>query len=459
MGEDGRSRRVTLGDVAKGVVRAVPELLQLDKGGLLRLATLRPKSRQSIGRVLEHWARRAPDRVALRFEDQAWTYRELNAWVNRLAATLAALGVGSGDTVGVLMKNRPELLVAVAAAVKLGAIAGLLNHHQRQAALAHSIGLLKTRVLIVSAECQDALETTDYTPDKQPGTTFLWHGGDDATPAPAGWRDLADAIRHRSPNDPASTRQVRAEQPCYYVFTSGTTGLPKASVMTHYRWLSSLGLIGSPSSARRSRSSRIGRSRCSRSSCCSSCSSSSSRARQSAHAVLSLVKRLRADCDEDADASEDPAQLLRACSRTAAAVDRAQKPIASRRRGSRHDQRLRVRSETGFELHAEVRVPSHDRGALERLCRYMARPPIAEDRLVRREDGRVELRLKRAWKGDVRALVFEPVNLIARLAALIPLPYQHARKLFGAFAARHPLRDRVPASSASCPAPASSSSR
>ena len=244
MGEDGRSRRVTLGDVAKGVVRAVPELLQLDKGGLLRLATLRPKSRQSIGRVLEHWARRAPDRVALRFEDQAWTYRELNAWVNRLAATLAALGVGSGDTVGVLMKNRPELLVAVAAAVKLGAIAGLLNHHQRQAALAHSIGLLKTRVLIVSAECQDALETTDYTPDKQPGTTFLWHGGDDATPAPAGWRDLADAIRHRSPNDPASTRQVRAEQPCYYVFTSGTTGLPKASVMTHYRWLSSLGLIG-----------------------------------------------------------------------------------------------------------------------------------------------------------------------------------------------------------------------
>jgi hypothetical protein len=73
----------------------------------------------------------------------------------------------------------------------------------------------------------------------------------------------------------------------------------------------------------------------------------------------------------------------------------------------------------------------------------MARPPIAEDRLVRREDGRVELRLKRAWKSGVRALIFEPVNLIARLAALIPLPYQHARKFFGVFAARHPLRERV----------------
>ncbi len=142
------------------------------------------------------------------------------------------------------MENRPELLVAVAAAAKLGAIAGLLNHHQREATLAHSLGLLKTRVLIVSAECRDALTSADYTPETQAETTFLWHGGDDASPAPPGWRDLADAARHRSPTDPASTRQVRAEQPCYYVFTSGTTGLPKASVMTHYRWLSSLALIG-----------------------------------------------------------------------------------------------------------------------------------------------------------------------------------------------------------------------
>jgi len=159
--------------------------------------------------------------------------------------------------------------------------------------------------------------------------------------------------------------------------------------------------------------------------------------------VLSYLKRLRPASDEDADESEDPAQLLLACSRTAAAADTASKPTASPRRRSRPRQRLCVRSETGFELHAEVRVPSHGRGALERLCRSMARPPIAEDRLVRREDGRVELRLKRAWKGGVRALVFEPVNLIARLAALIPLPYQHARKFFGVFAARHPLRDRV----------------
>ena len=59
---------------------------------------------------------------------------------------------------------------------------------------------------------------------------------------------------------------------------------------------------------------------------------------------------------------------------------------------------------------------------LEKLCRYIARPPVPEQRLSLLPDGRYEWRLKRTWKGGVRALVYEPLDLIARLAALIPLP-------------------------------------
>ncbi|TNF25958.1 MAG: long-chain-acyl-CoA synthetase [Deltaproteobacteria bacterium] len=239
-----RGRRVTVGDVARGALRAMPELLRLDKAGLLRLATLRPTSHESIGRVVERWARRTPDRVALRFEDQAWTYAELNAWANRVAGALRNHGVRFGDTVGVLMDNRPELLVAVLATVKLGAVAGLLNPHQRERTLAHSVGLLKTRVLVVTAECRDALESTDYVPARQPEMVFLWHGGDADAPPPEGWHGLATESAACSPADPPSTRRVRADQPCYYIFTSGTTGLPKASVMSHYRWLSAMGAIG-----------------------------------------------------------------------------------------------------------------------------------------------------------------------------------------------------------------------
>jgi fatty-acyl-CoA synthase len=237
-------KKVGLRDVARGLLRAVPEMAKVNKTGLLRFATLKPNSQQSIGRVIEHWARWSPQRVALRFEDRQWTYAEFNGWVNRLAATLAVHGVGSGDTVAILMENRPEALACVAAAVKLGAIAGMLNHNQRGEVLAHSIQLVKPRILVLSAECREALESTDFTPQASPGMVYLWHGGDAREAAPEGWLDLARESGRRSSTNPASTRAVSANQPCYYIFTSGTTGLPKASVMTHYRWLSSMGGLG-----------------------------------------------------------------------------------------------------------------------------------------------------------------------------------------------------------------------
>jgi hypothetical protein len=61
----------------------------------------------------------------------------------------------------------------------------------------------------------------------------------------------------------------------------------------------------------------------------------------------------------------------------------------------------------GFDLHANVWVPANDRAGLERLCRYVLRPPFAQERLRLRGDGRVALELKRAWHDGTRELVFE----------------------------------------------------
>lgn len=239
------NKKVGITDVVRGALRAAPEFAAVNPVSLLRFATLRPTSKQSIGRIIEHWARWSPRRVALRFEDKSWTYAEFNAWVNRIAATFEAHGVKSGDTVAILMENRPEALACVAATVKLGAIAGMLNHNQRGDVLTHSIKLVKPRIIVVSAECQDAITSTPYTPNKTNDVVYLWHGGDTRTPAPKGWLDLDRESGRRSSINPSHTRRVIANQPCYFVFTSGTTGLPKASVMTHYRWLSSMSGLGS----------------------------------------------------------------------------------------------------------------------------------------------------------------------------------------------------------------------
>ena len=65
---------------------------------------------------------------------------------------------------------------------------------------------------------------------------------------------------------------------------------------------------------------------------------------------------------------------------------------------------------------------ANDRAGLERLCRHILRPPFAQERLRLRGDGRVALELKRAWHDGTRELVFEPEELLERLAAMTPRP-------------------------------------
>lgn len=60
----------------------------------------------------------------------------------------------------------------------------------------------------------------------------------------------------------------------------------------------------------------------------------------------------------------------------------------------------------GFNVHANVRVAANDRRGLETLCRYIARPPLSDERLQERPDGTLSLRLKRPWSDGTTHLVF-----------------------------------------------------
>src|SRR5262249_13041626 len=76
----------------------------------------------------------------------------------------------------------------------------------------------------------------------------------------------------------------------------------------------------------------------------------------------------------------------------------------------------------GFDLHGNVSLNGEDRERLEQLCRYLLRPAVAQGRLRLTEDGRVVLELKTTWADGTSHLVFEPLDLLARLAALTPRP-------------------------------------
>ena len=94
----------------------------------------------------------------------------------------------------------------------------------------------------------------------------------------------------------------------------------------------------------------------------------------------------------------------------------------------------------GFDLHAGVAVPAGDRERLEHLCRYVLRPPIAQDALSIAPDGRVRLALRRPWRDGTRALLFEPFDFLGRLAALTPKPRVNLLLYHGVFAPHAALR-------------------
>ncbi len=222
--------RTTVGllDIARRLPAMAPDLAGMARAAL-GLALTKPETKNSIGLVFQEVARRFPDRPFVRFEGKSLGYADANAEVNRYTRVLHGYGVGRGDVVGILMTNSPEALLTILAAVKLGATAGLLNHNQRGDVLAHSLGLLDGRVLVVSADCQEALDSIEEAP---------------ATDKVLAYADLDREAADMDDADPDVCAEVLAKEKAFLIFTSGTTGLPKASVMSHMRWLKGMDGLG-----------------------------------------------------------------------------------------------------------------------------------------------------------------------------------------------------------------------
>ncbi len=97
----------------------------------------------------------------------------------------------------------------------------------------------------------------------------------------------------------------------------------------------------------------------------------------------------------------------------------------------------------GVNVHAKVAVDGRDRARLERLCRYVVRPPLSQERLSMHPDGRVKLSFKAAWKDGTHAVLLDPLDFIARLCALIPPPRFHMTRYHGVLAGRATARAEV----------------
>lgn len=97
----------------------------------------------------------------------------------------------------------------------------------------------------------------------------------------------------------------------------------------------------------------------------------------------------------------------------------------------------------GFSLHCGVAAGAHQRAKLERLCRYIARPALAIERLSLTGQGNIRYRLKTPYRDGTTHVIFEPLDFIARLAALVPKPRVNLTRFHGVFAPNSDLRSKV----------------
>ena len=97
----------------------------------------------------------------------------------------------------------------------------------------------------------------------------------------------------------------------------------------------------------------------------------------------------------------------------------------------------------GFSLHAGVAAKARERNKLERLCRYITRPAVSEKRLPLTAHGKVRYELKTPYRDGTTHVIFEPLDFISRLVALVPKPRVNLTRYHGIFAPNSSLRARV----------------
>ncbi len=185
---------------------------------------------RTLPAMLDELADQRGDAPALIAEAATLSNRALAARANRYARWALPQNLAKGESVGLLMPNRPDYMAAWLGIGRVGGVVALLNTNLTGRALAHCIDLVAPRHMIVAAELADAFIAARPHLASRP---VPWmHGAD----APDFARLDRDLRRHSDgPLDAAEQRAVTIEDKALYIYTSGTTGVPKAANISHAR--------------------------------------------------------------------------------------------------------------------------------------------------------------------------------------------------------------------------------
>jgi len=197
-----------------------------------REETHRDQSFRTLGEILRHHASTRPDAPALRADDRSWTYRELHDESSQVARALQAEGVGPQHRVAILDRNVPEFFTFLFGASMRGAVTLAVNWRLAAPEMEYILNHSQARVLLIGAEFLGHLAQMKLESVKQ--VIVLGEGG--------AFSCYSDWIASHPTSDPSSASHIPcgADETCFQLYTSGTTGLPKGVELSHGNLLSAL---------------------------------------------------------------------------------------------------------------------------------------------------------------------------------------------------------------------------
>jgi fatty-acyl-CoA synthase len=188
------------------------------KGGLARMS----RRVMNLAHIMTQNGRRLGDRAGFVWGERSWNWGELDRMVSALAAALAAEGIGKGDRLLVHSKNCDEMFVSMFATFRLGAVWVPTNFRLMPDEAAYLGTASGAKGLLCHGDFPEhAAAVTDV--------AFTWRIGNTGS---FGDRTVSEAIKAHA-GAHVENEAVEHDDPCWFFFTSGTTGRPKAAVLTH----------------------------------------------------------------------------------------------------------------------------------------------------------------------------------------------------------------------------------
>ena len=199
---------------------------------LSRIGTIQPDDKVTVADTLETQFDKHKSNVAIRFEKKLFTYGELDARANQYAHWGISQGFEAGTTVALFMENKPDYLAFWLGMAKIGVVSALINTNLSGPGLKHCVEVADSRALVVDHALADAYEETRELFDASLPIYSIGGEIKGTTAIDPSFPTLPTT------RPPLSYRDgLRARDLCFYIFTSGTTGLPKAAKLSQSRVL------------------------------------------------------------------------------------------------------------------------------------------------------------------------------------------------------------------------------